>query len=288
MRLRLRARLRYLRESSGKTQSEVADSMDWSLSKIIRIESGATGVSITDIRALLFLYSVRDTEEVDQLVAMARAAKQRSWLDRYKKLIPQTALQSIAYENSASLIRNFESNMVPALLQTEEYAFEALRWTSPPEWRGGRSDRLVELILERQERVFEPGGPHTHFIIDEAILARTVGSPGVMSRQLARLKELADHPNITLRVIPFTLGLYRHFATSYVIYEFSEPDHDLVLYRKAPHHTSRIRELQDPTSDDSAIRYLEDFYNLEVKLSASGGLALIDANTDRIPSDRSF
>ncbi|WP_406368539.1 helix-turn-helix transcriptional regulator [Streptomyces sp. NBC_00647] len=279
-RRRLREQLRRLRESKHLTQKAVAEQLEWSHSKIIRIESGTVGISITDLRALLALYDVTDAAQVDTMVSMARAAKERPWWDAYKNMAPQAFVVSIAYENAASVIRNFEPDLVPGLLQTEEYAREVLQWTSPPEQAGPRAD----LRLERQERLFRPDGPEMHFIIDEAALARTVGRPAVMRRQLNRLKELADHPKITLRVVPFQLGLYRYFTTSYVIFEFAEPDEDMALYleTQARHSDAIIVEGRDSVSEDSVAHYLENFYELEIKVPATDAVALIEANTERL------
>ncbi|MEU3794753.1 helix-turn-helix domain-containing protein [Streptomyces fructofermentans] len=279
-RRRLREQLRRLRESKHLTQRAVADELEWSHSKIIRIEAGTVGISITDLRALLALYEVADAAQVDAMVSMARAAKERPWWDRYKNSAPQAFVLSIAYENAAAVIRNFEPDLVPGLLQTEEYAREVLRWTSPPD----QLEERAELRLERQERLFRPDGPEMHFIVDEGVLARTVGRPGVMRRQLVQLRELADHPKITLRVIPFHLGLYRYFTTSYVIYEFAEADEDMALYleTQARHKDAIVREGRDSITEDSVAHYLENFYELEIKAPAPDAYALIEANAERI------
>ncbi|MER5384235.1 helix-turn-helix transcriptional regulator [Streptomyces sp. NPDC002688] len=280
-RRRLREQLRRLRESKRLTQRAVAEQLDWSPSKIIRIESGTTSISITDLRALLQLYGLEDATTVETLSSMARAAKERPWWDRYRVSAPPAFLVAIAYESAASVIRNFEPNVVPNLLQTEEYAREVLRWTSSPE----NVEAQAELWIERQERLLQPAGPAMHFVVDEAVLTRTVGGPAVMQRQLARLKELADHPNIRLRVVPFQLGLHRHFATPYVIYEFADPDDDLALYveSQAPHHGGGLfKEGGDYSDEGSARRYLESFYELE--LEAPSALPLIDANLERMTS----
>lgn len=279
-RRRLREQLRRLRESQELTQKAVAERLEWSHSKIIRIESGTVGISITDLRALLDLYEVSDAAQRAAMESMARAAKERPWWDAYKNTAPQAFVLSIAYENAASVIRNFEPDLVPGLLQTEEYAREVLRWTAPAEHLEARAS----LRLERQDRLFRPDGPEMHFIVDEAVLARTVGKPDLMRRQLTRLKELADHPKITLRVIPFRRGLYAYFTTSYVIYEFAEPDEDMALYleTQARHSDAIIVEGRDPDVADSVAHYLENFYQLEIIAPAPDAGALIDANIQRV------
>ncbi|MGQ4434570.1 helix-turn-helix domain-containing protein [Streptomyces sp. SAS_260] len=274
---RLRERLRRLREASGLTQTEVADWMDWSVSKVIRIESGATGVSVTDVRALLHRYGVTDASVVEELLSIARAARGRSWVDRYKGVVPQARLSAIAYESSASLIRGFDPQLVPVLLQTEEYAWEALRAALPPEEAETRVHMELQLLTERQERAFQDDGPEMHFIVDEAVLARAVGGPGVMQRQLAQLTELAGHPNVSLRVVPFRLGLYQHLTTRYTIYELPNPEDGPALFCEAP--------AEDPLgchglpADESITSHLESFFGIESQIPTADTPTLIDTHT---------
>ena len=121
-RRRLRTELKKARQVSGLTQDQVAGEMDWSLSKIIRIESASSGISANDLKALLQLYGVKDPGQVDSLVALARAARERSWWSAYRDVAPQPLLQLTEYESAAQVIRQFETMFVPGILQTEDYA----------------------------------------------------------------------------------------------------------------------------------------------------------------------
>ncbi|MEU9783148.1 helix-turn-helix transcriptional regulator [Streptomyces phaeochromogenes] len=257
-RRKLRDRLRRLRESAGYTQRQVADEMEWSLSKIIRIETGTVGISITDLRALIAYYGVGDSGESETLIAMARAAKERPWWDRYKGKADPAFLLSLGYEGAASIIRSFEPMLVPGLLQTEEYALEVLRVMSSPE----KVDALVELRLERQERLLRADGPEMHFIVDESVVARRVGSASVMRRQIRRLKALVDHPKIIFRVLPFGAGLHQHYKTPYVLYEFEDAEEDFVLYLEQDTQ-SIVREGQGWADSDRPARFLESFFQIE-------------------------
>lgn len=258
-RRKLRDQLRRLRESAGFTQRDVANEMEWSLSKLIRIESGRNGISITDLRALIAHYSVTDQDKVGKLIAMARAARERPWWDRYRDIVDSAFVLSLGYEGAASIIRTFEPMLVPGLLQTEEYAHEVLRLTSPPE----QVDIRAELRFERQDRLLRPDGPQMHFILDENSITRAVGGPAVMRRQVRRLKELADHPQISLRVLPFSAGLYRYFRTSYVLFEFEDPEEDIVLYIERSNEEAIVREGADWAEDDAPARFLETFFDIE-------------------------
>ena len=113
-RRRLRAELKRARQHSGLTQEEVASRLYWSESKVIRIENGASGVSVTDVKALLDLYGVTDPGQANLLLKLAQAARKRSPLGAYRDVAPQSLLQLIEYESVASAIRQFETIFVPA------------------------------------------------------------------------------------------------------------------------------------------------------------------------------
>src|SRR4051794_595764 len=112
-RRKLRFELRRLREAAGFTQLSVATEMEWSLSKVIRIETGQVGVTITDLKALLQHYGVTDPQQSTELFAIARASRERPWWNRYKGSANPNFLLSLGYEGSATIVRNFEPILVP-------------------------------------------------------------------------------------------------------------------------------------------------------------------------------
>ncbi|MEE1939381.1 helix-turn-helix transcriptional regulator [Streptomyces sp. TRM 70361] len=222
---RLRDRLRKAREGANITQREVAEALDWSPSKIIRIENGSVGVSITDLRALLSHYGVADPEQVQELTSMARAAKQPPWWAPYRGVAKPEYLTYISYETSASVIRNFETNLVPGLLQTEEYAREVI---------GDADPLLLDLRLERQDRLMNSEGPEAFFILDETAVRRVVGNEKIMRHQLEKLLTANELPNVKIMVVPFTAGIYPQFRSPYVIFEFTDSSDELVAYLENP------------------------------------------------------
>lgn len=257
--------------------------MDWSLSKVIRMETGQVGVSITDLKALLAYYGVTDSVEVDRLVAIARAAKEPPWWAPYRGQADKAFLDSLGYEAAASIVRTFEPVLVPGLLQTEEYALEVLGVTSPQQ-----PDTLARLRLERQERLLNPDGPQLHFILDESVVARVVGSPAVMRRQVRRLLELAEHPQITLRILPFTAGLYSYFRTPYVLFEFDAQDgrdDDVVLYIERQDQEHIVHESASGDNDNAPARYLEAFFSIEQLAPRDRVQPLLEAALDRLTAD---
>ena len=231
-RRRLRTELRKARQDAGQTQEQVADAMDWSLSKMIRIEAGTVGISTTDLKALLDHYELDDQDLRSQLVALARAARERSWWSVYRDVAPPGLLQLIGYEAASYIIRNFETLLIPGLLQTEDYARAVI-----PSLEEGttaeRLDTLVEIRMRRQEQVDRDDPPLMFFILDEAAVRRLVGSRDIMRRQIHYLSEMAAKPNVTIEIVPFTTGTHPGLRGPFVIIEFPEPGDEDVLFLEA-------------------------------------------------------
>ena len=229
-RRRLRNELRTARQDKGLTQEQVAKAMEWSLSKMNRIEKAKTGISANDLKALLPLYGITNKDRSQDLLALARAARQIPWWRGYTDIAPSTLLELIDYENAASSISQFEPMLVPGILQTEEYALAVLRGAygegSPPE----RVPALVALRTKRRDLLTSDGAPLFSFLFDEAVIRRLVDSPAVMSRQLMHLVTLAGLPNVTIRVVPFAVGLHPGTKGPFKVIEFDdEPDEDVAF-----------------------------------------------------------
>lgn len=260
-RRRLRNELRKARETAGQTQRDVAKAMDWSQSKLIRIETGAVNISTNDLRALLTHYGT-DADRIEVLVELARAAREVPRWNIYKDVASPEYIAFLGYESSASIIRNFEPLLVPGLLQTEEYAREvtSVLEASAPQ----KVDALVDLRMQRQDIFTRKPAPDLHFIIDEAVLHRLVGGHGVARRQLLRLREMADLPNVTIRIMPFGSGMYPRLRVPYVIFEFADATDESILYLEHPLGEYIVREnsLVDRSGMDP-VTYLGVFWQLE-------------------------
>ncbi|MGW7823493.1 helix-turn-helix domain-containing protein [Streptomyces puniciscabiei] len=271
-RRRLRDRLRRLREAIGYTQREVAEAMEWSPSKVIRIESGSVGISVSDCRILLQHYGV-DPAEAEEIVSMARDAKARPWWERFRNTVSsQPFLTYLSYEGHAQILRGYSPLRVPGLLQTEEYMHEIFQNAGVAE---SDASLRAELRVERQERMFRSDGPKLHFIIDESVIRRPVRTKTTMRRQLTHLKELVDRPNVTIRVMKFSDGMYPMFSVPYLILEFDSSEQDLVLYLE---EKSTVREGSSEGSmdDTSPSHYLEIFFGLEQIAPTERTVDLID------------
>jgi len=234
------------------TQKDVAEAMDWSPSKVIRIESGAVAVSTNDLRVLLSHYDVTDRGVVEELIQLAKSSKRSSW-NEYRDVISSQAATYFGYEASASIIRHYEPQLVPGLLQTEEYARALLRDVF--RYSEDKIERHWRLRQERQEILERDRQPEMFFILDESALHRDIGGPKTMSRQRDRLEELAAIPQVSIQVMPFNHGGYPGLLGPFILLEFT--DTDTVLFLE-----SRIDSVTRDDTEEIG-RYLDMFQEME-------------------------
>jgi transcriptional regulator with XRE-family HTH domain len=280
-RRRLRIALREARDAGGRTHQETARAMDFSISKIIRIESGQVGVSTNDLRALLAFYEVPE-QTVAELMAAAQVARRASRWDPYKDLVSQDHLTYLGYESSASVILNFEPTVIPGLLQTPEYAREVIA-----HGRQGNPDvdRFVELRLLRQEVLTSAEVHHVWFVLDESVICRSVGGDAVMERQLRHLQAVADLPHVDIRIAPFRLGLYPYWREAYVLFEFPDPAMDGELFVEEPRGARFVREGRDEAAATVA-SYRGAFLGILSDTADQDVSALLDDALARLRSAR--
>lgn len=273
---RLRIELRNARDEAGLTQEQVAENLDWSLSKVIRIESGTVNISTTDLKALLSVYGVTE-ERINELVELAKAARERTWWSGYKKILPQQYYNLIGYEYAASIIRQYENLILPGLLQTQEYAQEYIPADLPPE-RVADAEALIDVRMRRQGILEADEAPTLFFILDEAVVRRQIGGPRVMRNQLRHLVELANRPHITIEVVPFTAGANPGLRGSFTILEFPSAEDDDVLHLESPGFMRVTRDLQD-----AIVTYRERFERLrEISLRPEGTAVLLNRLADSL------
>jgi transcriptional regulator with XRE-family HTH domain len=229
-RRRLRAELKRARQEAGLTQESVAGQMEWSLSKIIRIETGSVGISRNDLLALLDLYRVDDPQEVARLIELGRIARQQSWYSMYREQVPPIYFQYIEYETSASIIRNYESLVIPGLLQTEQYATKVMSlYRNRPD--PGLVRARAEIRMKRQKFLMErEDPPQLFFVLDEAVIRRLMGDDATGQDQLDRLVAAAKRPGVSVEIVPSSIGLYSGMGENFTHLSFSDPNDDDVLY----------------------------------------------------------
>jgi transcriptional regulator with XRE-family HTH domain len=255
-RRRLRAELRRVRLEAGLTQDQVAEAMDWSLSKLIRVENGSVSISTNDLKAILQYYKITDDQRVAELIAMGRVARERSWWSEHRDIASRQTLQLIEYEAAAMISRNFQLSVAPGLLQTEDYARSVLQQNNPERTRD-EIDALVGIRMHRQELIDRADPPLLFFVLDEAVVRRQVGGPAVMQGQLQRLIEVGAKPNVTVEVVPFSAGFHLGTLGPFVIYEFPDDADDDTVYLE-----NQQGEFINRDNPDEILAYRERFEHL--------------------------
>jgi transcriptional regulator with XRE-family HTH domain len=218
-RRRLALELRRLREAARLTCEDVAERLECSASKISRVETGRVSVSPRDVRDMLEIYGVPD-EQRDSLVQLARESRQKGWWHAYGDSVQPHFATYLGLESAASEIRIYEVNLIPGLLQTEEYA-RAVITAGMVNSPRSEIERTVALRMERQQ-VARSSTPKVWAVLDEAALRRQVGGPEVMRVQLEYLREMCGMPNVSLQVIPFDGGAHPGMGRPFVILVFPE------------------------------------------------------------------
>lgn len=231
-RRKLGAELRTLRTGAGLTSGEAARLVGWHQSKVSRIETGASGVKPADVRLLLDAYGVVEGQLRELLLVLAGSedtAGRHHWWHAYRGVLPPAYRDFISLESQAGAMRTLETLVVPGLLQTPEYA-RAVTRAAMDGSDDEALDTLVEVRLARQDVLHNDPPLELNAVLDEAVLRREVGGPGVMARQLARLMEAARLPQVRLQVLPFAAGAHIGITGPFVIFSFpSTSDLDVVV-----------------------------------------------------------
>ncbi|WP_275936253.1 helix-turn-helix domain-containing protein [Sinosporangium album] len=226
-RRRLASELRRLRDRAQLTIEQVAERLGWSATKVSRIETSRVGVVPKDVGLMLDLYAVGETKR-EELLDLARDAQKKGWWHAFGD-IPTEYAAYIGLEAEAASMRSFAPQVVPGLLQTEHYARAIIRSglvISPQ----GEVERRVEVRMARQALLSQDDPLRLWAILDEAAIRREIGGCEVMKPQLDHLLEMADRPNVTVQVLPFSAGAHPATNGAFEILEFPEPaDPDVVF-----------------------------------------------------------
>jgi transcriptional regulator with XRE-family HTH domain len=227
-RKRLGIELRRLREQASLTCEEVGQRLDCSGTRISRMETGRISVRPGDVRELLEIYGVTGAE-ADPLVQLAREARQKGWWHTYGQVLPTWFEAYVGLEAAAVRFRDFQSMVMPGLLQTEDYARAVLR-AAPNPGSAEDIDRLVALRMERQAILSQANPPDLWVVLSENIIRVNVGGEAVMRTQLQRVIDVAEHSNVTLQVLPFTTAAHVQPISPFTILEFPDAADPTVIY----------------------------------------------------------
>ncbi|GGS62547.1 transcriptional regulator [Planobispora rosea] len=233
-RLRLGQELRRLRERRALSGEDVATRLKWSASKVSRIENAKTMPRRSDVEALAELYEVEETRR-QELLDLHRDATRRGWWEDYSESLSPELITLLGLEAEATSALNWEPQVVPGLLQTEDYAREVTRAMQavmriPP----GELRDLVKARMARQDLLRGVDPLRLWVVLDESVLLRRFGGATVMREQLERLIEWSRMPNIRVQVLPLS-GLSPINTGSFLHLSFPE-FHDMV-YLEALHES---------------------------------------------------
>ncbi len=265
-RRRVRLAIRNARATKELTQSDVANAMDWSLSKVMRIEKGEVNVGASDLKLLLAYLDVTDAATVQGLIADARLARQERWTAdaQEREHLTPALIELIQYEAAATTVRYFQNLILPGILQTASYAqaiFDVYQDQLDPETIAAR---IESRMRRRQEVLFRAIPPDYLVVLDESVLRRPVGGPAVFAAQLDDLAGLIGHTTVRVRILSFEAGgrvlpSYGPFAL------YSLDDQDALLYREVHAidevvrasrsidvHRARFEQVWDGALDEAA------------------------------------
>lgn len=267
-RRRLRYELRRLRSERGLTTEDVqrrsnGDIRAYSLS---RWETGDRSIRPSDLRLLLEIYEITG-DAAENLLTLSRQAKQRGWWHKYVSVMPESFHVYVGLETEAAVIREYSAELVPGLLQTEEY-YRSLLETAQADPATGKK---IEVRMARQERLTSDDRPRYWAVLSEAVIRRKVGGAEVMRGQLARLASVARQPDITIQVLPFSAGAHPAMEGSFSILGFREASDPDVVYQENQAGGVYVEETE------KVDRYDQTFSHLMAKaMSAEDSARLIE------------
>ncbi len=201
------------------TGAEVAETLGMSASKISRIETGNRGLHVADVAALLGLYRVPERRR-EELLDLVGKADERGWWQSQGTGLPELWKSLIDFESRATRIQNYEALVVPGMLQTADYTAAVISGIN----KAVTEAELGNLVASRMARqsLLRRFGLSFLAVIDEGALHRAIGEPGVVRRQLRHLADIAEHPSITIRVVPLATGAHAGLRGPFVILDFAD------------------------------------------------------------------
>jgi len=212
--------LRRLRSEAGRTLEDVSAVMEWSPSKLSRVENGESRVLARDVTLLCELLDAEDGV-ADALGELVRAAKVKGWWEPYRDVLGGNY---IPFEAEADEVNEFQIEVVCGLLQTSAYIRAIMR--------GARLDasdeeieRRVQVRLDRQAALRRLDKPlRLWSIISEGALRRQIGGPDVLKAQLQHLAKESERPNIDIQVLPFDSGAHSSLSAGFSVLRFESAD----------------------------------------------------------------
>ncbi|WP_182873851.1 helix-turn-helix domain-containing protein [Microbispora sp. H10670] len=223
---RLARELRRLRENSGLSPEAAAVRLGWSRSKVSRIETGRTRATPADVADTCDLYGV-SSEARAGLIQLAKDARQRGWWTAYADVFTGSY---VGLEDEAALIRQWEVQLVPGLLQIEDYARSVITAGRPGKPDPDNVHRRVMARMARRTLLSRSDAPELYAVMDEGVIRRPIGGNRVMCDQLEALLNAARRPNVTIRILPYSAGEHAGLEGAFTVLSFAEEEDPDVAY----------------------------------------------------------
>jgi hypothetical protein len=227
-RILLGSLLRRLREAKSVSMRAAGYHIRATESKISRMETGKVSFKERDVEDLLTLYGVEDKRERDQVLDLVREANTLGWWHNYSEVLPSWFEAYVGLESAASVVRSYELQFIPGLLQCPQYVeavVSANRALSQADLR-----LRVELRRRRQLALDRDGAPMVWVVLDEAAVRRPIGGPTVMRAQIRYLIEQAAKPNVTIQLLPYSVGAHAAEGGAFTLLRFAEAELPDVVY----------------------------------------------------------
>lgn len=219
--------LRRLRGELGIRAADVAEELGCSMGKVSLMETGRVSITVSDTKAILDIYGVQG-EEREAFIELARHAKQRGWWVGYNSTIHPWLQQFVGLETETSVLRTYQSSLVPGLLQSEDYQRALLAHEIKP-WSEEEIAQFIALRKDRQQ-ILANADSRFWFILDEAVLRRWIGTPEIMHAQLKMLLEVGGQANVTIQILPFAAGAHSALSGAFQLLEFRHPADQGAVY----------------------------------------------------------
>ncbi|MER7049910.1 helix-turn-helix domain-containing protein [Streptomyces jumonjinensis] len=215
--------LRRLREAADLDQAAVAHHLECSTSKISRLENGQGLAKVIEIRSMLDLFGVTDPEARSTILEMHKAAGEIGWWEQaeYEQVMPSGLSVYVGLEYDARAVQSWELGFIPGLLQTRDYARAVL--AALPNSSDGEITRMVEVRMQRQQRLTSSSPLELWAVIDESVLHRDIGGTAVMASQIRSLVKSTHLPNITIQVFPRKKDVHPGLRGAFSLLEFRPP-----------------------------------------------------------------
>jgi len=270
-RILLGSLLRRLRESKNISMREAGYHIRATESKISRLETGKVSFKERDVEDLLTFYGVTENKEREQVLDLVREANTLGWWHSFGEVLPSWFEAYVGLESAASVVRSYEVQFIPGLLQCPEYVdavVSANRTQSAAEVK-----RRVELRQRRQAALEKPGAPMLWVVLDEASLRRPIGGSDVMKAQIKFLMEQAERPNVTIQLLPYSVGAHAAEGGAFTLLRFAEADLPDVVYLE---HLTGAQYIERPEDVEQYARAMDrisvDALHPETTIRALGDL----------------